>query len=148
MTRHLHRRGLLHAGLACGAALLLPSARACEFFAASLRVTHPWTRATAHDANTAVVCMKFDEVTLDDRLVGVTTPVASGAQMGGISAGPAVDFAIPAGRETLLSEEGTFVRLTGLKLPLEVGRQYPLRLVFAQGGIVESTLSVDYTRFK
>jgi periplasmic copper chaperone A len=140
------RRGVLCTGLALGTSLVLP-ARACEFNSANLRITHPWTRATQADASTAVVCMKFDEVRQPDRLIAVESPVAEGAQMGGLAAGPAVDLVIPAGQETLLSEAGTHVLLVGLKFPLEVARSYPLRLVFERGGVVEAMLSVDYTRF-
>ena len=146
MNRILHRRSVLHAGLALGASLVVPSARACEFFSSTLRITHPWTRATAGDATSAVVCMKFDEVTRADRLIGVETPVAGGAEMGGLSARPAVDFTIPEGCETLLSEEGTFLRLVGLKFALEVGREHELTLFFESGGVVSASLSVDYDR--
>lgn len=146
--RALHRRTLLQLGCATGAGLLLTPAQACEFYATGLRITHPWTRATAPGADEAVVCMKFDEVTRSDRLVRVATPIATGAALGGIGAAPVLDFAIPEGRETLLTEAGSFVLLTGLKHQLEVARQYPLTLEFAHSGVVEATLTVDYTRFR
>lgn len=148
MNPSIHRRGVLHAGLAFGAALVVPAARACEFYTSTLRVTHPWTRATAHDATSAVLCMKFDEVTQADRLILVETPVAAGAAMGGLETGPAVNFFIPAGQETLLSETGIYVRLVGLKFPLEVGRSYPLVLGFEKGGVFNADLSVDYPSLK
>ena len=148
MNPPIHRRGVLHAGLAFGAALVVPAARACEFYTSTLRVTHPWTRATAHDATSAVLCMKFDEVTQADRLILVETPVAAGAAMGGLETGSAVNFFIPAGQETLLSETGTYVRLVGLKFPLEVGRSYPLVLGFEKGGVFNADLSVDYPSLK
>lgn len=147
MSRLIRRRGVMRASLALGNVLLMRPALACEYFGTTLRVTHPWTRATADDADTAVLCMRFDEVNQTDRLIGVETPVATGAAMGGVQAGPAVDLLIPAGQETLLSETGTFVRLTGLKFPLEVARTYPLQLVFEKGGVIEATLNVDYGRF-
>jgi len=147
MSRLIRRRGVMRASLALGSVLLVRPALACEYFGTTLRVTHPWTRATAADADTAVLCMRFDEVNQTDRLIGVETPVATGAAMGGAQAGPAVDLLIPAGQETLLSETGTFVRLTGLKFPLEVARTYPLQLVFEKGGVIEATLNVDYGRF-
>lgn len=146
--RTLDRRQLLQWSCAIGAGTLLSPARACEFYTTHLRITHPWTRATAADANEAVVCMKFDEVMRSDRLVRAATPIASGAALGGIGAAAVLDFAIPEGRETLLTEAGTYLRLTGLKQPLEVARQYPLTLEFAYGGVVDATLSVDYARFR
>jgi len=147
MSRLIRRRGLVQAGLALGSALLWRPGQACEYFGTTLRVTHPWTRATADMADEAVLCMRFDEVSRSDRLIGVQTPVATGAVMGGVPAGGAVDLAIPAGRETVLSEAGTHIRLVGLKFPLEVARTYPLQLVFEHGGVIEATLNVDYGRF-
>lgn len=148
MTPSPPRRRLLQTGLALGASLALPRARACEFFTTSLRITHPWTRASAEADRFAIVNMKFDEVTRTDRLIGVETPVAEGADMGGLLARPTVDFVIPQGQDSALSESGTFLRLVGLKFPLLPGREFPLRLVFEQAGAVATTLTVDYARFK
>ena len=149
MTSPSPRRLALLAGVAVGATLALPwrTARACELITTHLRITHPWSRATAPDASTAIVCMKFDEVSATDRLVLVETPIARGAEMGGALSLPRVDFLIPQGQETHLAEEGTFVRLTGLAFPLEAGRSYPLRLGFEKGGTYNTVLSVDYPRF-
>lgn len=157
MVCRFQRRRLLQTGLAFSSLGWWPAARACEYHTANLRITHPWTRASEAGAETAVVCMKFDEVRVTDRLVLLETPVASGAEMGGAQTGetarranqPAgVNFLIPAGQETHLEERVTFVRLTGLKVALEAGRSYPLRLGFEHGGVVEATLTVDYARFK
>jgi copper(I)-binding protein len=147
MTPTFHRRTLLRASLALGAGLVAPGSRACEFFSSHLRITHPWTRASAEGATSALICMKFDEVTQADRLIGVETPVARAAELAGLGVRPALDFAIPAGQETLLSEEGIHVRLLDLLIPLEMGREYPLLLTFAGGGVIQAKLSVDYARF-
>ncbi|WP_341892848.1 copper chaperone PCu(A)C [Variovorax sp. YR752] len=148
MAHPFPRRSVLRTGLALCASLALPQARACEYFADGLRITHPWTRATAPGATTAVLCMGFDEVLVDDRLIAVETPVAEGAEMGGLSAGREVNFAIPAGQSSALGEHGSFVRLVGLKHPLEVGRTYPLNLGFERAGLVIATLNVDFARFR
>lgn len=155
MNRLIHRRMALHAGLALSASALAGRARACEYFGNNLRITHPWTRASEAQASSAIVCMKFDEVTLSDRLIAVQTPVASGAEMAGLdvganlgtNAGAPVNLLIPAGEQTVLGEAGICLRLTGLRFPLEVARSYPLRLVFEKGGVVDATLNVDYSRF-
>lgn len=144
MRYPIHRRELLRAGLALCAAFALPAARACEFYAATLRVTHPWTRATEPGAAHALLCMKIDEVSRDDRLIGVETPVAAGAELVRDGAASELSLAIPKGRELLLEEAGTHIRLVGLAHPLEVARSYPLKLVFEQGGSVLTTLNVDY----
>ena len=156
MTNGPSRRLLLQAGLAGGLqlgvtgglALVAMPARACEFFASTLRVTHPWTRATGDDDTTAIVCMRFDEVRVDERLIGIETPLATGAELGGARAGQRLVVDIPRDRETLLSEHGTFIRLTGLLTPLEVGRAYPMNLLFAVAGPLRAELTVDYARFR
>jgi copper(I)-binding protein len=58
-----------------------------------------------------------------------------------------VDFAIPADQSSVLTESGTYLRLVGLKFPLQVGREYPLTLVFRKAGPVLAKLSIDYARF-
>ena len=157
MEPRLIRRDVLRGSLALGVALLAPAARACEFFSPTMRILHPWTRASEPGASTAVVCMRFDEVSRDDRLIQVRTPVAAAAELGGVAldgsgsrnnAGTGLDFPIPAGRESALSEGGRFVRLLGLRHPLEVGRSYPLTLIFEQGGVVDATLTVDFASFR
>jgi periplasmic copper chaperone A len=143
----LDRRGALRGAAALGIAALAPRARACEYFASTLRITHPWTRATAPDARSAIVCMKLDEVSETDRLVGVQTPVAEGAEIVGPGARPGVDLLIPAGSEIQMSEHGLHLRLLGLRHPLEIARSYPLVLHFEKAGAVSATLNVDYARF-
>jgi copper(I)-binding protein len=141
----------LRTGLALCASLVVPSARACEYFTSTLRITHPWTRATREVAS-AVLCMKFDEVTETDRLIGVETPVAARAELVEKGEGPAmsralgreVNLLIPQGRETLLSDDGTHIRLLELQQPLLIGRSYPLQLAFEKGGTILATLNVDY----
>lgn len=139
----LNRRHLIALSLAPA---LLPQARACEYTTPYLRVLHPWTRATSGDR--CLVSMKFEDVFETERLVGVQTPVAGGARLAGPGAAPQVDFEIPAGRPSQLHEEGTVLELTGLQMPLEVGRSYPLTLVFAKAGEIPATLNVDFTAFR
>lgn len=144
MSRFMNRRAALRAGLALCASLALPSARACEFFSSTLRVWHPWTRATAPDATSAIINMKIDQVSQSDRLIGVETPVAGGAELVRDGASSAVDLLIPQGQETLLGEEGIHIRLVDLKQPLLIARSYPLTLIFEKGGIVNANLNIDY----
>ena len=143
----MQRRLLLQGAVGSGLVLAGLPVRACEFFASTLRVTHPWTRATPDDATSAIVCMRFDEVMQDERLVGIDTPVATGAELLRGDTPGAIDLPIPRGRETLLSERGTRLRLTGLTMPLEVGRSYPLRLHFESAGLLRAVLTIDYARF-
>jgi len=137
---------VLRVGVALGAAAILPPSRACEFYTSTLRVIHPWTRATG-EATTAVLCMRIDEVSEEDALIGVATPVASGAELVAPDGSVGELFLpIPAGRETILSDDGVHVRLTGLLHPLLIARQYPLKLQFQKGGQVLANLNVDFLR--
>lgn len=142
------RRLALKLGLAGTLAAAGLPARACEFWVPTLRVIHPWTRASADGQTTAVICMKFDQVQKADRLIGAQTMVAKRIELAGAPAAPAIDVAIPFGRETQLTEQGTHLRLVGLLMPLDVGRTYPLELQFEHGGTLRADLSVDYTRFR
>jgi copper(I)-binding protein len=144
------RRLALKLGLAGTLAAAGLPARACEFWTPTLRVTHPWTRASADGQTSAVLCMKFDQVQKADRLIGAQTMVAERIELAtpGQAAGAEIDVAIPLGRETLLSEHGAHLRLVGLLMPLELGRTYPLELQFEHGGTMRADLSVDYTRFR
>lgn len=146
----IDRRTVLHAGLALGAAMQWRQVHACEYFAANLRITHPWTRATPADAPYALMGLRIDEVTQDDRLLAVETPVAASVvYVPHANAAPAsLPLAITAGHDTVLGDSGPHLRLLGLTQPLELGRSYPLRLVFEKGGSVKATLNVDYTRFR
>jgi hypothetical protein len=149
MSFVLSRRLALQAGAALGVSTLWAPARACEFTTPYLRVTHPWTRVTPEDAPYAIVSMKIDQVSRDERLIGVETPVATRAEIGGISTagtagGSGMNLLIARGRELRLNEDGVHVRLLGLTQPLLIGRSYPMRLIFAQGGAMDAELNVDY----
>jgi len=146
---HPQRRRLLGALAGISVFVAWSPARACEVQAEHFRLIHPWTRATAPEERTAVLCMNFENVTRDDALIGVETPVASGAEASGLSDGAATDhleLPIPAGRTTVFSDDGPHIRLTGLNFPLQVGRAYPLTLHFRESGVVLAQLSVDFLR--
>ena len=110
----LTRRRLMLAGAAAACSWAALPARACEFFGPTLRVTHPWTRATPDDTTSAVVCMKFDEITQDDRLIGLQAAFATGAEMVVDGQATAIDLPLPSGQVQTLTETGTHLRLTGL----------------------------------
>ena len=103
MPPTIARRTLLHGGLAASLGLALPAARACEFWSTHLRIYLPRCRATAPGETVAALCMTFDQVLAADRLIGVDTPVAAGAEMGGADERPVVDFAYPGGAALLAS---------------------------------------------
>jgi copper(I)-binding protein len=140
----MQRRCVLRAGLVAATWLAAPWAGAHEYYTRNCRVSHPWTRETAGGATTALVCMTIDEVIKADRLIRIESPVAAGAEMVDAAATAPLDIAVPSGKETILGETGRVVRLVGLRHPLELGRSYPLTLVFEDGGEIEATLDVAY----
>jgi copper(I)-binding protein len=144
MPRSIDRRTLLQAGFAVAAGCGAAASRACEVQLPNLRLMHPWVRATAAGADSAILNMTVEDVTEDDRLIGVQCIAAAGAVLGGPQAASMVDFAIPAGRTTVLGEDGTHVLLTGLRFPFQVGRVFPLLVTFEKGGIAMASLHVDY----
>lgn len=155
MSFDVSRRAALHAGLALCASSVVPAARACEFFSPRLRVYHPWTRVTPESAPFANVFMRVDQVTGPDRLIGVETMVATRAQLIGMGTDKdkdkdqsGVDLSFQPGSELVMSEAGIHLRLLGLTQPLLIGRTYPMRLVFEQGGPLDAQLSVDYMAFQ
>jgi len=140
----LPRRHLL---VALGAMGLLPQARACEFFSSHLRIWHPWTRATRVDADTARLCMRFDQVQKTDRLIRIETPVAAEARLAGSGAPEAaqdLSLLIREGQELTLAEDGLHIELLDLQQPLQLGRSFPLRLIFESAEPVNALLNVDY----
>lgn len=136
-----------HVLLTLGTLPFARPARACEFFSSHLRIWHPWTRATRVDAETAQVFMRFDEVQQTDRLIGIETPVAAGARLAGPGA-PAdargLSLLICEGETLTLAENGLHIELLDLQQPLQIGRSFPMRLVFEAAGTVNATLNVDY----
>lgn len=150
MSAVYRRRCLLRAsgvGL-LGLGLGTRRARACEVQAEFLKVIHPWTRATAEGAEHAVLCMRIDEVTAPDRLIGVSTPLATGAEMGGGDPGRPVDVPLAPGEIVDMHDSGLHLLLTGLRQGLQVGREYPLDLQFERSGTVLARLSVDFPRMR
>ena len=147
MLTRIDRRRILGMTSALGISLVLPSAHACEIVTTDFSIIHPWARATADDATTAIVCMGFENVTNTDRLIGADTPVASRSQMVAADGGPFEHFVIHAGQSSALSESGAHLRLVGLKFPLRVGRMYPMDLHFSKAGRVRASLNIDFVRF-
>ncbi len=142
MHESSRRRQVLGLAAAALGGLALRPARACEFITDTLRITHPWARASQPGATFALLGMRIDEVARADRLIEVSTPVATGADLADAPGRP-LDLAIAPGSVLEFSDTGIQLRLTGLKTPLFTGRDYPLVIGFEHGGVVEARLIVD-----
>ena len=87
--------------------------------------------------------------TVDDRLVGIASPIAAEVQLhtmkneGGVmrmrEAGP---LALPAGRSVDLDKAGLHLMLMGLKRPLVAGESFPVTLTFEHAGPQTVTMRV------
>lgn len=144
MSFHGDRRRMLGLGAGVLAGFAVRPARSCEVVAEFLRVTHPWSRATAPDERHAILCMRIDEVSAPDRLIGASTPIATGCEMGGGEPGRALDIELAPGQVLEMHEAGVHVVLTGLRHPLQPGRDYALALEFERSGTVLARLNVDF----
>jgi copper(I)-binding protein len=138
------RRQLLRAAGALPLLGLGTRATACEYIIPTLRITHPWTRATGTDSTHAVLITQFDEVIEDDRLIGIETPVAKSAVLVTPDGVGPLDLRIPQGSTVALDEQGVHIRLLELAHPLQIGRSYPLTMIFERGGANLASLNVDY----
>ena len=88
--------------------------------------------------------MEFRDIIRSARLIGVRTPVAEAAELGGAVTSPALDFEIRAGVPSALRAQGVYLRLLGLRFPLLEAREYPMTLLFANGGAVRAALLTDH----
>lgn len=114
----------------------------------SVRVLDAWARATilASRPGAAYATIESDS---DDRLLGVTTPVADHVMIhaiesdGDVSRMKHVDvLEIPAGQRIALAPGGMHLMLMGLHGKLEEGAMFPMTLSFEKAGEVTVEVSV------
>jgi periplasmic copper chaperone A len=133
--------------LALFAALLLVAGAAAAQ-TGSVQVTDAWARATPGKAEIGAVYMTIQSP-IADRLTGLSTPVASVAQVhtmtmeGGImKMNRLAALDLPAGQPVKLEPGGMHVMLIGLTEKLLPGQSFPLTLLFEKAGRQEVTVSV------
>jgi copper(I)-binding protein len=147
MTRRLAWIPLiLGAGLAA-----LPVLAVDEYQLESLRIDHPFARATPPGAKTGGVFFAVDNAAnAADRLVRASTPIAAAVALhqmvldGGVMrmrAVPSVEV-IPGGRLEL-TPSGYHLMLLDLKQPLKVGERFPLTLTFEHSGTILISVAVE-----
>jgi copper(I)-binding protein len=137
-------------GFALGLALLAVGAAAHEYTLDKLTIGHPWAPASHGAAKTAAVYVTFvNEGARNDRLLGVSTPIAAHAglhsneKMGDMvhmQQVPTID--IPAGKTVELKPGELHIMLEGLQHPLKEGEMVPLTLTLANEGDVHVEVMV------
>lgn len=123
------------------AAMLLST----NIYAGDIQIEGAWTRATAPGQEAAGVDMTITSKQAA-MLVGVTSPVASAAELHSMTSEKGMmrmrevkSIALPAGKRLNLRESGYHLMLNGLKAPLKEGEAVPLTLSIKVGkhGVVK-----------
>ena len=129
-------------------AVLLFVAGAASAQIASVEVSDAWARATPGQAEIGAVYLTL-ESPIPDRLTGLSTPIASIAQLhtttmqGGImKMARLAALDLPAGQPVKLAPGAMHIMLIGLTDKLHPGQSFPLTLLFDKAGKQEVTVSV------
>jgi copper(I)-binding protein len=125
------------------AAIALASCSSREGGPVDVTVTDAWTRATVAGQPSAAVYLTITNAGRgDDRLLGVSAPIAKEASLHSTSGEGGVmrmrmlpdGIAVPAGATVKLQPSGNHAMLTGLSAPLAKGSSFPLGLSFERSG--------------
>ncbi|MBS1211189.1 MAG: copper chaperone PCu(A)C [Proteobacteria bacterium] len=126
-------------------ALLLASslyAQAHDYTLGSLKINHPWARATAPGAAAGGGFLKIDNSGAADRLVSAQADVSSVVELhtmmmeGNVMRMSKLERGIdlPAGQSVALQPGGLHIMFIDLKAPLKEGDKFPLKLKFEKAG--------------
>ena len=121
-----------------------------EYQAGSLKIEHPWSRATATGASAGGAFMVITNSGKADALVGGSSPVAervelhSSSMEGGVMKMRQLQrVELPAGGTVRLEPGALHIMLIGLKQPLVEGSKVPLTLRFTDAGEQKVELKVE-----
>ncbi|MEC5386862.1 copper chaperone PCu(A)C [Uliginosibacterium sp. H3] len=136
--------------LAC-LVLLSFSASAHDYTLGSIKIGHPWTRATTPGAQTGGGYLKLDNGGAADRLVSVSSNVSEQAEIhtmsmeGDVMRMQKLDKGVelPAGKTVEFKPGGLHIMLLGLKAPLKEGAKFPLTLKFEKAGEITVDVKVE-----
>jgi copper(I)-binding protein len=113
-----------------------------------IKIENAWSRA-AMAGRTGVVYLTVTDSGGNDRLVSVTSPVATEAMLhesftdhGVAKMRPVATLQVAPGQPITLAPGGYHIMLMGLKQPLKPGDTFPLMLKFDQAGQVTTTVTV------
>jgi len=116
----------------------------------AVQAVNVWARATPQGVKTGAAYMTLiNRGQADDRLVGVTTPVAGEAEIhsmtfesGVMMMRPVPGIDVKAGATAMLKPGGYHVMLMDLKQPLVEGQSFPITLSFEKSGPVQVTAKI------
>jgi periplasmic copper chaperone A len=129
----------------------IPASATHRYETDSLRIDHPFARATPPGAKTGAVFFTLDNFgNTEDRLVHASTPIAAGVVIHQMAledgvmrmrAVPSISV-IPGGR-VQFGPGGYHLMLLDLKQPLKAGERFPMTLTFAHGGAILISVWVE-----
>ncbi len=116
----------------------------------ALTVGAPWARASAGAARAGAAYLRIANAgAKDDRLIGVSAPVADRVELhthtisDGVMRMRRVDAVpVPGGGSAELKPGGYHVMLIGLRAPLKEGETFPLTLTFDKAGTITVPVTV------
>jgi len=132
--------------------LVAARAQAHEFSAATIKVVHPWSRATPPGAKVSGGYLKIENKgAAPDRLLGGTSEIAQKIEVHETTVTDGVarmrllgeGLEVPAGGNAELKPGGVHLMLLDLKSPLKQGEKVKATLMFEQAGRVEVEFQVD-----
>ena len=127
-------------------------ASAHDYEAGSLRIAHPWARATPPRAGVAGAYMVIENTGNEaDRLLGGTTDAAEKVQVHSMTMDGGImkmrqlkdGLTIPAGETVTLAPGGYHLMLINPVAPLKEGASVPATLTFEKAGAVKVELAVE-----
>jgi periplasmic copper chaperone A len=131
--------------------LACSTASAHSYKLGALEIGHPWARATPPTAPTAGAFLTVKNTgTTPDRLISITSPVASAVQVhetkmeGNVMRMRERDggLEIPPGATVTLAPGNLHLMMMGLKEPFKQGDKVPVTLVFEKAGKIDVELVV------
>lgn len=132
------------------AAAATATASAHDYTLGTLKLDHPWARASAGPAGTGAAFLAIENSGEADRLVAASGDVAERVELhshrmeGDIMRMRAVEAVeIPAQGAAVLQPGGVHIMLIGLKQPLREGERFPLTLTFEKAGTLTVEFSVE-----
>ena len=140
---------ILSSALLLASLLGAPLAMAQAAKAGLVEIGHPYARSTAAGQAMSSAYLSLKNAGKGDKLLSVSTPVASVVEMHSMSMDgnvmrmrqiDAID--LPAGQVVELKPGGLHLMLMGLKQPLATGSQFEMTLVFEQAGPVKVQVQV------
>jgi len=139
------------AALLFACAFAAGAASAHDYALKSLKIDHPFARATPPGAKVAGVFVAVENTgSQSDRLLSVSTPMAGVAELHQMSVDAGVmrmrgvaALEVRPGETLQLKPGGYHVMLSELRQPLKIGDKFPLTLKFQNAGPVEVSVWVE-----